>query len=442
MHLFDKDVTAVRRFFYIYCLLLLLFGILLFCYFFIWTPAAVPKSAQGTAADPTLFMNAEELKQSSEYSRLRHIIYFFSYPFQWGLYLFVLVFGWSRYFRDRAERFTKFRIFHLFAYIVMLLITLAVIKLPLNLFSYHLAVRYEVSKQSYLSWLQDHTISLGLNMITTIVMAGIILYLIRTTPKRWWVFAGLLSVPVSAFLFYVQPVMIDPLYDDFTTLPQGDLETEILQMAHIEGIPVNRVYVANKSEKTNAINAYVNGIGSNLRIVLYDTALDKLEPDETLYIMGHEIGHYVKNHLFWSLFGNILGTFAGLYVISWLYQKIVPRWGKRWGAKSAGDLALVPLLLLLISVITFASHPFANAISRQAEQAADQYAVELTQNPDAAIRTLQKLALSGRSEIQPPQIAKIFRSSHPTLLERIEFMEEWKRTSYLLKIDEISDPNH
>lgn len=249
-------------------------------------------------------------------------------------------------------------------------------------------------------------------------------FLIKKHEKRWWFYAWCLTVPVTLFLFFLQPVVIDPLYNDFYPLKNKDLEQSILKLADQADIPANHVYEVNMSEKTNALNAYVTGIGANKRIVLWDTTLNKLDEPEILFIMAHEMGHYVMKHVYIGLGGYLLLSLAVFYVIDKLYKRIIGRYGKSLRIAGKSDLAALPLLLMLMGVISFASSPFTNAVSRHQEKAADQYAIELTNNSDAAVATFQELSKAGLSEANPPFLVKIFKYGHPTIMERIQNIEQ------------------
>lgn len=250
-------------------------------------------------------------------------------------------------------------------------------------------------------------------------------WLIKKYEKKWWVYAWLLSVPFTLFLYFIQPVVIDPLYNKFYPLQDEALKEKILNIADKADIPAENVYEVNMSEKTNALNAYVNGIGSNLRIVLWDTTLNKLSDNQVLFVMAHEMGHYVMNHLYWNLISSIVLSFLGLWIGSVIYRKWVEKYGKSWGVKGIGDLAALPVLLLIFSLLSFAISPVENAVSRKAERDADLYAIEMTKNPEAAVGAFQQLATVSLSEVNPPKIVKWFLYGHPTMLERIHFLDSY-----------------
>lgn len=228
------------------------------------------------------------------------------------------------------------------------------------------------------------------------------------------------------FLMFIKPVVIDPLYNDFYSLKDKELEEQILNLAAEADIPAERVYEVNMSEKTNALNAYVTGIGSNLRIVLWDTTLNELEDRETLFVMAHEMGHYVKNHLYFNVLASIALTFFGLYFGAKLFRFVMNRYGTGFSFKSEDDLATLPILLLIFSFLSFAISPVENAVSRHHEKDADLYAIELMEDKQAAIQAFQKLTATGLSEVNPPLLVKWLRYGHPTMLERLIFLETYE----------------
>lgn len=218
---------------------------------------------------------------------------------------------------------------------------------------------------------------------------------------------------------FIQPVVIAPLYNDFYPLKNKELETKILSLAEQANIPAEHVFEVNMAEKTNALNAYVTGVGSNSRIVLWDTTLNRLSDKEILFIMAHEMGHYVEKHIYFGLVGYIFMTLIGLWLTSRIMTWIIARHGRVLKLKKISDISSLPLFLLITSMLLFASSPISNYVSRYQESRADQYAIELMGDKEAAVTAFQKLTKSGLSEVNPPLLVKWFRYTHPPMLERI-----------------------
>ncbi len=219
---------------------------------------------------------------------------------------------------------------------------------------------------------------------------------------------------------FIQPVVIDPLYNDFYPLKNKELESKILSLATQAHIPAEHVYEVNMAEKTNALNAYVTGIGSNSRIVLWDTTLNRLTDNEILFIMAHEMGHYVEKHIYFGIVGYLLLSLVGLWLTAKIMRRFVTRYGQVFKINKISNISSYPLFLLITSILLFASNPVSNYVSRYQESRADQYAIDLMNDREAAVTAFQKLTISGLSEVNPPLLVKWFRYTHPPMLERID----------------------
>ncbi|MCZ0069729.1 M48 family metallopeptidase [Bacillus sonorensis] len=405
------------------CLLYVLYGLFFYWYLFMAGDSSVPEALKGTSADPATFMNERELTLTEDYSKIKDFLFFIRIPFEWFLFFILLIAGLSQKMKHWAEHTSKRRVIQIAAYVFGLFLIVTAASLPLDWISYRFSLDYGISTQTTASWIKDQVIDFWISFPLTAGAVIVFYWLMKRHEKRWWLYAWCLTVPVTLFLFFLQPVVIDPLYNDFYPLKNKKLEHDILKLADQADIPANHVYEVNMSEKTNALNAYVTGIGANKRIVLWDTTLNKLDEPEILFIMAHEMGHYVMKHVYIGLAGYLLLSLAGLYAVDRLYKWIISRHGRELHIKGGTDLAALPLLLLLIGVLTFAASPFSNAVSRHQEKAADQYAIELTENKKAAVATFQELSKAGLSEANPPLLVKIFKYGHPTIMERIQSVE-------------------
>lgn len=393
-------------------------------YLFVWANEPIPDPFVGTAADPATFMTPRQLELAEEYSRIQYFLSFVVIPLKWGIYLFVLIFGFSRWLREQSENMSRIFVVRSALYTFFLLVLVHAVTFPVHLIHYQVALEYGISTQSFSGWMKDYFISFWIGYILTFLTLTVIYVLIRQT-KRWWLYAWLLSIPFTIFLMYIQPVWIDPLYHDFYELPDNALKQQILQMAEKAGVPAEDVFAVKMSEETNALNAYVNGIGDHLRIVLWDTTLKQLSHQEILFVMAHEIGHYVMNHLILSAAGSIVLSGVGLFLAAVLFRKMVFRYGEKWGVRSKSDLASIPALLLLFSLLSFVALPVENAVSRHYEHEADAFAIKMTENKKAAISAFQEMTVIGLSEVDPPALVKFFFYGHPTMLERLVFIQQY-----------------
>lgn len=402
------------------------FLILVFMYLYLFNgDTSLPQQWIGTAADPATFLNARELMLSEQYSQIRNFMFFAYNAFDWIVYFFILLFGLSRVFERVAASQSKWKIVQAGVYLFLLSLLSYVVTFPLSYISYNLSKSYHISTQTFSSWMKDGLIDFWVNFGQMVIIVSVLYWLINKSPKRWWFHAWLLSIPFFFFMMFIQPVVIDPLYNDFYPLKNKELETEILKLASQADIPAEHVYEVNMAEKTNALNAYVTGIGANSRIVLWDTTLNRLKEKEILVIMAHEMGHYVEKHIYIGIAGYLILTFAGLWLTARLMKSIITRYGKVLKITGVGNLSSLPLFLLITAMLLFASSPLSNFVSRYQEERADQYAMEMLQDKDSAITMFQELTRSGLSQVNPPLLVKWFRYSHPTMLERIISVENY-----------------
>ncbi|MDQ0153795.1 M48 family metallopeptidase [Robertmurraya andreesenii] len=403
-----------------------LYALFFYWYLFYFSNTSLPFEYEGTQADPATFLNARELMLSEEYSKIRNLLFFLSTPFEWLFYLIILITGLSNAFKKWAGQSSKYKMVQTAIYTIWLSFFAFVATFPLSYISYSLSKSYNISTQSFPSWMKDELIDFWLSFGTMFIIVTVVYWLMKKSKKRWWLYAWGLSVPFTLFIMFLQPVVIDPLYNDFYPLKDKQLEAKILELASKANIPAEHVFEVNMAEKTNSLNAYVTGIGSNSRIVLWDTTLNRLSDDQILFIMAHEMAHYVEKHLYIGIAGYLLLSLVGLYITARLMEWIVNKWGEALKIPAVNDIRSFPLFLMILSMLMFASSPISNFVSRYQESRADHYAIEMTKNTEAGITTFQELSRAGLSQVNPPLLVKIFRYGHPTMLERISTIEEYE----------------
>ncbi len=403
-----------------------IYGLFFYWYLFDFANTNLPFEYQGTKADPSTFLNSRELMLSEEYSKLKNLLFFLSTPFEWLMYFLILIAGLSKAFKQWAESSAKYKLLQIAVYLIWLSFFAYVLTFPFSYISYSLSKTYHISTQTFASWMKDELIDFWLNFGEMLIIVTVLYWLMKKSKKRWWLHAWLLSIPFTLFIMFIQPVVIDPLYNDFYPLKNKELETKILTMADKAHIAAKHVFEVNMAEKTNAMNAYVTGIGSNARIVLWDTTLNKLTDNQILFIMAHEMCHYVEKHIYFGIAGYLLLSLIGLYLTYRIMNWAIKRWGRELKISETADIRSLPLFLIVTSMLLFAASPLTNLVSRYEETRADRYAINMTENPEAAISSFQELTRSGLSQVNPPLLVKIFRYDHPTMLDRIAMLENYE----------------
>lgn len=309
------------------------------------------------------------------------------------------------------------------------LLILTVIALPGELIAQHAELRYGLSVERWggwwADWAQGELISL---LIGTLVLATVFA-LLRWSPRRWWFAFWLLVQPFVILGVFLAPVVIDPLFNHFTPLAQQEpsLVAKLQQVARMGGlaIPPERMFVEDASRRVTGLNAYVTGIGSSKRIVVWDTTLDKVPENEVLAIYAHEQGHYVLGHIPKGIAFSAVLTLLLFAVLARLYRLCLHRYGESLHIEDAADWSALPLLLLLASALNFLAAPAANAASRAEEHAADVYGQHLLMQllPDAAAIEVQDFNRLGRAWLEDPTPNRFvvwWIYTHPSTEERAE----------------------
>ena len=285
---------------------------------------------------------------------------------------------------------------------------------------------YGLSIQPLGRWLGDALKGLAVEMAGAVLFLWVPYLLMARSPRRWWLYTGLLALPFAGFSALIAPIVIDPLFNDFGPMKDKRLEVRIDALARRAGIDGGKIFEVDKSRDTTTVNAYVTGLFSTKRIVLWDTILAKLDDDELLTVMGHEMGHYVLNHVAQGLILSSIGTIFALYLIHRAANGLIRRFGPRFGFDRLSDVASVPLLLLLAQVTIFLGSPVINGFSRHMEHEADRFALEITRTNRAAATGFVKLQEDNLSVPYPGRLSRIWRSTHPSIGERIDFCNEYR----------------
>ena len=378
----------------------------------------------------TYALSPEEYERAVAYAGARNWLYFISIGWGIAVVLLILFAGVSAKFRDWAEGVSSNSFIQAILFVPLLVLALDLLDLPTSIYGHWLSLRYEQSIQGWGSWAWDWTKGELIGLVISIPMIWLLYFVIRKSPQRWWFYFWLTTIPFIILLIWLVPVIITPLFFDFEPLAETEPALverigEVVGRTELE-IPPDRMFEMKASEKLNSVNAYVTGFGTSKRVVVWDTTLEKMTADQTLFIFGHEMGHYVLNHILRGIaiaIGTILVfLYLGYRGIHWL----VARWGERWGVRGVDDWASFPALLLVLAVLGFFSSPVTNAMSRYQEHEADIYGLEVVHGivPESnrvAAESFQILGEINLADPEPSEFIKLWRYSHPPLAERVEF---------------------
>ncbi len=373
-------------------------------------------------------LTPELLQKAKTLGAIRFGFRVFSFFFSIFALWLILRMKWSTTFRDWAEHATRFLFLQALVYMPLFVITFTLLQFPLDLFNEWLSKRYGISVQPWGAWAGDWLKALLLTVVIGSLFGWILFAMVRRSRRWWWLHFWAISIPISLFLFFVQPLIIDPLFSKFEPLsakaPKLIPQLERITVRGGMPIPPERMFWMLASDKTIYTNAYVTGIGATKRVVIWDTSLSKETTDGILTMFGHEMGHYALHHVWKGLAFFSAMIFVLLYLgyrsIGWL----LAREGGFWGLRGVSDWATLPALLLLVTVFGFAANAISNTFSRYQENQADIYSLEVTRGivPDPGQACAASFQMFGEQvfvDPDPNPVNVFLFFDHPTVKQRV-----------------------
>jgi STE24 endopeptidase len=395
--------------------------------------------AESGAAPPTSPSEAPETYQpppatadeAIAYSRAQHHLYFIDFAYGLLILFVILEFRIAPLYRDLAERAAPLHHFwQALLYAPLLLLTIDIASLPISIWQQCIERQFHQSIEAWGAWFLDWLKGEGLSIILAVFLVWILYATLRRSPKRWWFYFWLASIPILIFLLFISPFVIEPRFFDFKPLAktQPALAAEIEQLVRHGGlnIPQDRIYEMTASAKVNSVNAYVSGIGASKRVVVWDTTIARMTAPEILFVVGHEMGHYVLHHIPKGIAFSSVVLVIFFFLGDRLLRALLAWRGGKWSIRAPDDLASLPILLLLLSIFGFLFTPIDNAVSRYFEHQADQFGLEVIHGivpdaPEVAARAFEILGEVDLEEPHPSWVDKIWFEDHPSVDERIRF---------------------
>jgi STE24 endopeptidase len=371
-----------------------------------------------------------EYARAKAYSNARYRHFFVNNLYGFLVLLALLRWRTAPWLRNLAERVSSRRSVQLLIFAPAILLIIGVLNLPSDIWDHWLERGFGLSAQTWTSWSSDWITNQVVTLIVGTVLVGILYAVIRHSPRRWWFYFWLASIPLFLAAFFLKPLVVDPLFYTFRPLAgaQPALVHEI-QKVTLRGrieIPADRMFIMNASSKTTEMDAYVTGFGASKRVVVWDTMIRKASMPETLFVFGHEMGHYVLLHIPKEIACDEAIVLVLLLLGYRLTLSMLARRKTEWGIRDLGDWASVPMLFLLITLLAFLATPAFNAVSRHFEHEADRYGLEVIHGivPNAnqvAVDYFEKSGEVNLSDPDPNWFIKTWFYDHPTRPERVHF---------------------
>jgi STE24 endopeptidase len=345
--------------------------------------------------------------------------------------ILLLATGFSARMRDSAERITRLRPLQTWTYWAEYVVLTFILGFPLTVYEAFLREhQYNLSNQTFGAWLGDQAKQVAITVVLGGLAVMALVRVVRRAPRTWHIWGAALAIVFLAISALIAPVFLAPLFNKYTLLEDARIRDPILRIARQNGIPATHVYEVDASRQSKRVSANVSGFLGTERITLNDNLLNRCSPQAVLAVMGHEMGHYVLNHvykivLFYTLM--LLVLFALLKAgLEWS----LARWGKAWRIRDMGDLAAIPLAVLVLTVLGFIATPVFNNFTRTIEYEADIFGLNTSRQPDGFAEAA--LILSEYRKMEPSPLEEFLFFDHPSGRTRIYSSMRWKAENQCL----------
>ncbi|MGH9326841.1 MAG: M48 family metallopeptidase [Terriglobia bacterium] len=313
-------------------------------------------------------------------------------------------------------------------YAIGLGVVLKLAGMPFSVRSRRIEIRYGLNRQSWAGWLWDQTKGAFLGGVLALGAVELVYWLLRAAPSSWWLWAWGAFTLFAVVLAQLAPVLLLPLFFKFRPLSnegaEGELADRLRRLCARAGTRVRGVFEWKLSEKSAKANAALTGLGATRRVIISDTLLNASSPEEIEAVFAHELGHHVHRHIWSGLAFQTALSFLGF----WLADLALRFFAVPLHLAGIRDVAGLPLLLLVASILSVLLLPAANAFSRRMERQADDYSFATLGDPEPLVRGLERLAAQNLAERDPPRWKEFFLYSHPSISTRIGRAREWRRT--------------
>jgi STE24 endopeptidase len=302
-------------------------------------------------------------------------------------------------------------------YIVVFTILLDLITIPLSFYrGFILEHIFKLSNQTFLGWVKDELKKFLMSLVLLTLLVEIMYIFLRNFPGSWWIFTTVFWIFFSIIMAKLAPVLIFPLFYKIVPIDKEDIKEGLLSLAEGTAINIEGVYKINLSKNTKKANAALAGLGSTRRVLLSDTLLDSYSLAEIRSVFAHELGHHVYHHILKMLIIGSISGFLGFALCHYALTRAIII----LGYQHIYDIAAFPVLCLILGAFGFILMPIQNAYSRKLERECDRYAIKKTNDPEAFVSTMDKLAEQNLADRNPNRFVEILFYGHPPISKRIE----------------------
>lgn len=305
----------------------------------------------------------------------------------------------------------------------ILMVLVYVLGLPFSIYStFVIEARFGFNKTTPATFIFDLCKAALLLALLGGPLLALILWFFETAGRYGWVYCWAGVVSFSILMQFLAPVLIFPLFNTFSPLPDGQLRDQILAYAKSEQFSIQGIFTMDGSKRSSKLNAFFTGFGRFRKIVFYDTLLEQLDNEEIVTILAHEMGHFKHKHILKMVVASVLQTGIMFYFLSLLLNNT--------GLFAAFSMTHVSVYASLVffgflytPVNTVVSILF-NYFSRKHEFEADAYAVLTTGKVEQFITGLKKLCQANLTNLTPHPAVVFLEFTHPPVIDRINAVQK------------------
>lgn len=362
--------------------------------------------------------DTEKFNQAQQYNRENTVFGIIVSTVETILLILFIVLGGFNLIDKFARSFNFNEIITGIIFIYSIIFLVGLFKLPVSIYStFHIEQKYGFNRTSVKTFILDNLKSLALIIIIGVPVLSVVLLFFNYTGNFAWLYIwGFISLFQIAML-YIAPNIIMPLFNKFIPLEEGELKYSIENYARNQNFKIKGIFKMDGSKRSSKSNAFFTGIGNSIRIVLFDTLIEKHSTSELLTVLAHEMGHFKLKHIYKQLAISILETGLLLFILSFFLKN-----PQLFDAFKMDHLSIYGSLVFfgfLYSPISEFLGIASNYISRRFEFQADHYSVKTTQEPQSFINALKKLGADNLSNPNPHPLKVFIEYCHPPILARI-----------------------
>ena len=359
-----------------------------------------------------------EQKRSVAYAAANYRVSLISSCISFILMILALTFNWFANLDDFVRSRFDSEIVISLVFIGVLALISNLISLPFGIYStFKVEAEFGFNKSTPITFITDLVKGLALTVVIGGGLLTLVLWLYQELTATFWIWAWLLFAGFSLFIFMFATKIFLPLFNKLTPIEDGELKREISQYCDSQGYSLGKLFVMDGSKRSTKANAFFSGMGKSKTIVLFDTLIEKLNKEEIVAVLAHEIGHYKRKHTLAMFIASNIQTLAIFALLGWALQYdelsrvLGAQEGKFHLSAIAFFLLLTPLQLLL-GLLN-------NSLSRRNEFDADNFAAE-TYKREPMRTALSKISTDSLANLNPHPIYVAFNYTHPPLVERLK----------------------